>query len=87
MIGVDLRDANLQQAVLTGADLGNADLRGANLKGADLTDAWIYRFRPDPGELAGVKMEDPDLTGAIYDRLTRWPKAFDPQRHGAVEVR
>jgi type IV pilus assembly protein PilB len=25
-----------------------------------------------------------DLTRACYDRHTRWPEGFDPQRHGAV---
>jgi hypothetical protein len=25
--------------------------------------------------------------GALYDKLTRWPAGFDPDRHGAVLAR
>jgi hypothetical protein len=46
------------------------NMRGAILEEADLRGA----------ALAGTK-----LTGARYDARTRWPKGFDPTRHGATE--
>ena len=43
--GAVLRDAVLRGAVLSGADLSGADLSGADLSGADLSDAdWIPRI-------------------------------------------
>jgi uncharacterized protein YjbI with pentapeptide repeats len=40
--GVDLRGADLTEAILAGADLTDADLRGADLTNADLTGAELH---------------------------------------------
>jgi hypothetical protein len=41
-------------------------------------------------DLRGVELPSGwpiDFHGARYDALTRWPKGFDPQRHGAIMTR
>ena len=74
--GADLREADLRgaklRALLYYADLRNTDLRGADLRGQGL--GVTHR-----GILAGT-----NLTGARYDRTTRWPLWFDPVAHGCV---
>jgi hypothetical protein len=69
--GASLLAADLRRADLTSASLRNADLRLADLRGALLSSA---------------KLEGARLEGAIFDRATRWPAAFDPQKQGARSV-
>jgi uncharacterized protein YjbI with pentapeptide repeats len=59
---------------LGGADLSEANLEKANLSEADLSGAVIF----------GVDLSWTDISGAIYDEMTRWPKAFNPETAGAV---
>jgi uncharacterized protein YjbI with pentapeptide repeats len=63
LVGARLAPANLQGADLSSADLQFADLRGANLKGADLRQAK---------NLDAAK----DLSFALFDGTTQWPKNF-----------
>jgi Pentapeptide repeats (8 copies) len=85
----DLRGANLHGANLHGAILWAADLRGADLTGANID--WEDPQPTVPPPLASVTEIDvvvyADVAGARYDRHTRWPSGFDPQRHGAVQVK
>ena len=86
--GADLRGANLKGAILEDADWMSDDSwqafleesllddiisditcwRGANLKKADLKGA----------DLRGADLQRANLTGALYDRDTKFPKDFDP---------
>jgi uncharacterized protein YjbI with pentapeptide repeats len=73
-------DANLEGALLRGMDLHGAEFPGASFRDADLRSANLRG-----ADLSGAKgLISTDLTGAIYDARTRWPKGFDPQQHGAV---
>jgi uncharacterized protein YjbI with pentapeptide repeats len=66
--------ARLRNAQLRFSSLRNADLRGADLRGADLRNS----------DLRGARLQ-----GARYNRTTRWPAGFDPERSGArcIELR
>lgn len=80
------RGVNLRQAMLRAAILDCADLCGANLQNADLAEA---RFRD--ADLRGADLRNTfprtaDFTGAFYDQHTRWPKRFDPIKHGCIFV-
>ena len=66
-----MRSADLRQAELT-ADLSRADLSHADLRGADLRGAY--------------RLLETTLSGAEYDKKTRWPRDFDPQLPGAILV-
>ena len=86
-----LRKANLRGANLSGADLDAVDLRGADLRGANLQRAHLNRFlgrspRLDGADLRGANLMGANLDGVQYDAHTRWPKGFEPQRHGAMRV-
>jgi uncharacterized protein YjbI with pentapeptide repeats len=98
--GADLQDARVV-AQREGGRSGSFDLTAARLRGANLTNLkfglpsnWDV-FHPSTTlqeadlrgtVLIGVDLSNVILTGAIYDRHTRWPLGFDPQRHGAVRI-
>lgn len=74
LCGTSLRRANLAGADLSWAGLADVDLSSTNLKGANLTGAHLQ---------GGDDYAGTDLTGAVFDRHTRWPSGFDPRKHGA----
>jgi uncharacterized protein YjbI with pentapeptide repeats len=80
--GVSLKNARLRGARMVGAKLYEETMDGADLTGADLRGAVIRGCW-----LTGANLKDVSLTGATYDRFTRWPRPedtdFDPQAHGA----
>ena len=65
-----MKGANLQNSKRIG-DVQNTDLRDADLRGAVFTCTVYY-------------MNGCRLTGAKYDKNTRWPKGFDVDSSGAV---
>ena len=54
----NLRDVDLQGAILGGADLRDADLQGTNFRGANLRDANLAG-----ANLAGASLRDANLAG------------------------
>lgn len=66
LIGVDLREADLTNAVLSGANLEGADLTGATLVNTDLSDAFLTNALLDEALISNV-----DFSGAtlIYTSL------------------
>ncbi|UCC52976.1 MAG: pentapeptide repeat-containing protein, partial [Anaerolineaceae bacterium] len=77
--GADLRWANLKLADLSKANLSEANLSGANLEKADLSGADLRGT-----VIFEVNLSWTDITGAIYDERTTWPKEFNPKTAGAV---
>jgi hypothetical protein len=89
---VDLSGARLTGAVLQGAKLASVNLKGADLRNADLTHsvlqgANLRGAKLQGTTLTGADLTNADLTGALYDDHTRWPDRFDPQKHGALQVK
>jgi Pentapeptide repeats (8 copies) len=78
-VGTVLRRAHLMQADLRRILLDLPDVREADLRQADLRGAEIVGADLRTTDLRGARLE-----GATYDDLTRWPKGFVPQQHGAV---
>ena len=65
LAGVDLRDADLQFAILSLANLRGADLRDANLRGADLRGADLRGADLRMADLSRARnLSHADLTGA-----------------------
>jgi uncharacterized protein YjbI with pentapeptide repeats len=79
MEGVRADSTQLSGADLTGADLCESDLRYASLDGADLSRADLRG-----ADLRHVLFDHTKLSGALFDVRTRWPRSFDPSRHGAT---
>jgi hypothetical protein len=73
---INLRGADLSGMDLGRMGLGRLDLRGANLRNVALENS----------DLSESNLRGTHLRGARYNRDTRWPAEFDPQRHGAVLV-
>jgi len=85
--GANLSGANLSGANLTRTRFALANLQGANLRHADLRSTDLLGASTAPATRLGRAVWEPaNLTGARYDRLTRWPKGFDPLKHGAILI-
>ena len=97
--GADLRDVNLEESILVEANLHGADLRGANLRGARLQGADLSVAKlgsPSRGALSLDRNvnsaywqesgESTNLTGAVFDKDTKWPEGFDPAGAGCCEI-
>jgi uncharacterized protein YjbI with pentapeptide repeats len=74
-------DCKLERANFAGANLAGGAISACALAGASFREANIVGTDLSEQELAGV-----DLTGAKYDRKTRFPEGFDPAAAGAVLV-
>ena len=66
-----LVELNLRGTDLRRADLRKADLRGTDLKGADLHYA---------------KLGSVDFRGAAYNKSTKFPEGFDPDKEEMMLV-
>ena len=88
----DLRNHNLKGTNLTGANLSDANLIGADLSGAigldkvhwgedweEYEDVEIWH---DEWERYPVKRSNK----AMYNEKTKWPKGFNPKKHGLIKV-
>ena len=96
--GINLRGANLEEAILMSSNLKMANLQSTKLKqtnfmmaklqGADLTNS-IFSKNIVPNEdntwantHHGIVSE---FMGAKYDKNTKFPKGFNPKAHGMKE--
>jgi uncharacterized protein YjbI with pentapeptide repeats len=70
----DLRKARLVRANLRWVLLDGADMREVDLRGADLRHTWFY----------DADLTHANLTAALYDHSTQWPRGFDSKVHGAI---
>ena len=84
LAGKDLSGANLSRASLEGTDLSGADLRNANIRDASLVGATLRSARLEGAVLTGAELYLAVLKDASYDRATRWPDGFEPQKRGAT---
>jgi hypothetical protein len=92
-----LEGARLSYAILDG-NLTGAHLEGAVMRGA--RHGWLQQAYLEHADLTGARLgtlqgahllrdadlTGTDLTGATYDRSTRWPQGVDPRRRGAVRA-
>lgn len=93
-------NANLEGAYLYGVKFDNANLLGANLKGAnlqrtDISKSLIKLSDVNPKdslisiydvEMKREKLTPPNFKDAIYDCTTKFPKDFNPENEGMIEV-
>ena len=70
-VGLAVKWARDNSAVLRGADLSGADLRGAVLRGADLSDADLRGADLSDADLRGAVLRDAVLSGADGKPLPR----------------
>jgi hypothetical protein len=81
----NLRDANLRDANLRGASLKRALLAGGDLRGAELQDADLRCSALMNADLRGAELRGARFSNASYNRETRWPAGFSPDRNGMFE--
>jgi uncharacterized protein YjbI with pentapeptide repeats len=85
--GADLTRQDLSRAKFGGANLTEANFSEANLSGADLSLAHfdgteLTDTRLQHANLTGTELADADLTGALADAATKWPKGARPRSLG-----
>jgi len=80
-VNADLSHADLRKANLTGADMFGATLTHADLRGANLHKALL-----EGADFRGAKLIGANFKDAHYDKFTKWPKNFNPVKHGAKLV-
>lgn len=76
--------ANLQEANLWGAKLQKSFLMNANLQGSILSYADLREANLWGANLQGANLSGTELDKAIYDKETKWPDGFDPEKAGAI---
>ena len=76
--GIDLSKFDLSQAVLTRVNLTGAKLRGAVLGKMHILDLVSW---------GSPKIEDTNLTNAVYDQYTQFPEKFNPAKRGMIRAR
>ena len=74
--GHSLKGANLASVDLSRADLSEADLRKADLRGTDLKGADLHY----------AKLGSVNFRGAAYNKSTKFPNGFNPEKVGMVLV-
>lgn len=94
--GAALMNADLTGALLVGAHFGearpiaanfnNADLTGADLRRADVGLATFRHARLCGSKMHCIRLQEADLTGALFDQHTQWPDGFGPFEKGAIGI-
>jgi hypothetical protein len=82
---MDLSRASLKKANLRGACLRNTRCFDTNFRGADLRKADLRYALLAGADLRWAQLSGARFSNAIYDRSTRWPKGFNPGKHGALK--
>jgi len=62
--GADLRDVDLQGAIMSNADLRDADLRGADMRGTNLQNAILRSTNLCDVDMRGADLEGANVQGA-----------------------
>ena len=81
LIGLNLSGQDLTDTNLSGANLAYATLQGAMLTGANMKEANVSGANLD------TDLTKTDLTDAIYDTKTKFPKDFSPESKGMIKDR
>lgn len=70
---VDFTNSFLFTADLSGSEIINSDFKEANLNSTNLSGANLSNTK---------NLDKAELSGAIYDKNTKFPKSFNPQKAG-----
>ena len=81
LINTTLKNVNLTNASLFAANLREATIEDSDLKKADLNSAFLCGANLSKAQ----NLETAELTGAIYDDNTIFPKTFDPKKAGMIK--
>lgn len=89
LVGTNLYQVDLRDAVLGGPWPSRTTCGGTDLTRADLTASHLRKARMDFAGLRGANLADADLTGvslrgALADNDTTWPDGFDPAAAGVT---
>jgi len=86
LTNADLTNADLRNAILKYADLRSAYLRNAILEGADLRYAILKYADLRSADLRNADLFGASLSGATFDKETKFSEGFDPVAHGMIFV-
>lgn len=86
LVCVQIKGADLSEAIAIGADFTGEDLSSSGLKNADVFGASFVRANLCDVNFEVKRIEGACFSGAIYDEWTVWPEGFDPVVFGAIKV-
>jgi len=75
--GASCRSASFRNARLSYADLDQCDLSGSDFTGSVLDGATLGGADLRGALMLWKSFASPNLSGAIFDATTIWPKGFD----------
>ena len=78
LTGLNLSEKDLTDANLSGANLAYANLKGAILKGTNMRETTVVGANLD------TDLTTADLTGAVYNKKTKFPENFSPKSKNMV---
>ena len=84
--GAKFNNTTLKGVSFIGTQLGYSDasefktvFKGAKIEKANFTRADLYFV-----DFSEAQIKDSIFRGARYNSYTKWPKGFDPKRHGMI---
>jgi hypothetical protein len=67
-------------------DFYGVDFRGTKLGALNFTGGNLAKARFEGCDLSRVDLKDASLRNSTYDRHTIWPRGFDPDQAGAINM-
>ena len=70
----------IQNCVFTDSNLSNSEFINSQIKNTNLTHSNLKGVNFKTSKLINVNLRD-----AVYNDQTKWPKNFNPKKHGAIK--
>lgn len=76
------KNSIIKNSVFTDAHLLNSQFKNTIIQNTNLTHSNLRGVDFSTAQLKNINLRD-----AIYDKMTKWPKRFDPIKYGAIEIK
>ncbi|MCP4608123.1 MAG: hypothetical protein GY845_05355 [Planctomycetes bacterium] len=84
--GAILEKARFMDTYLRNVDFSGVDLNRADFSRADLSESNFVEADLTGTNLIGTRLAGVDFAGARYNKITIWPKGFNPEKHSMINM-